>query len=146
MALQLRRKTHESIVYIDSDSAPRIMPSGEDFILEDIPVGTRVLYPNPPMKGLPNREAAIRYALNHPLGCDPLFAQLEPGMKVTIAVDDISLPLPPMATPDIRQTVVEIVLDMLAGHGVGVAAINIYASLHHEHAQRQMERKLVQTS
>ena len=43
MALQLRRKTHESIVYIDSDSAPRIMPSGEDFILEDIPVGTRVL-------------------------------------------------------------------------------------------------------
>ena len=64
MALQLRRKTHESIVYIDSDSAPRIMPSGEDFILEDIPVGTRVIYPNPPLKGLPNREAAIRYALN----------------------------------------------------------------------------------
>ena len=31
-------------------------------------------------------------------------------MKVTIAVDDISLPLPPMATPDIRQTMLEIVL------------------------------------
>ena len=112
MSLQLRRKTHESIVYIDSDSAPRVMPSGEDFILEDLPVGTRVLYPNPPLKGLPNREAAIRYALNHPLGCDPLFAQLEPGMKVTVAVDDISLPLPPMATPDIRQSMLEIVLDI----------------------------------
>jgi hypothetical protein len=99
MALQLRRKTHESVVYIDRDSAPRIMPSGEDFILEDLPIGTRVLYPNPPIKGLPNREAAIRYALNHPLGCDPLFAQLEPGMRVTVAVDDISLPLPPMARP-----------------------------------------------
>ena len=86
------------------------MPSGEDFILEDLPIGTRVIYPNPPIKGLPNREAAIRYALNHPHGCDPLFAQLEPGMSVTIAVDDISLPLPPMATPDIRQTVLEIVL------------------------------------
>ena len=98
MALQLRRKTHESVIYIDRDSAPRIMPSGEDFILEDLPIGTRVLYPNPSIKGLPNREAAIRYALNHPLGCDPLFAQLEPGMRVTIAVDDISLPLPPMAT------------------------------------------------
>jgi hypothetical protein len=118
MALQLRRKTHESVVYIDRDSAPRIMPSGEDFILEDLPIGTRVLYPNPPIKGLPNREAAIRYALNHPLGCDPLFAQLEPGMRVTVAVDDISLPLPPMATPDIRQSVLEIVLDMLSGHGV----------------------------
>ena len=83
MPLQLRRKTHESVTYIDRDSAPRIMPSGEDFILEDLPIGTRVLYPNPPMKGLPNREAAIRYALNHPHGCDPLFAQLEPGMRVT---------------------------------------------------------------
>src|SRR5437588_10220227 len=107
MALQLRRKTHESIVYIDSDSAPRIMPSGEDFILEDIPVGTRVLYPNPPMKGLPNREAAIRYALNHPLGCDPLFAQLESGMKMTIADDDISVPSLTMATPASLQADLE---------------------------------------
>jgi len=71
MALQLRRKTHESIVYIDKDSAPRIMPNGEDFILEDLPIGTRVIYPNPPIKGLPNREAAIRYAVNHPLEMEP---------------------------------------------------------------------------
>jgi len=140
MSLQLRRKTHESIVYIDSDSAPRIMPSGEDFILEDLPVGTRVIYPNPPMKGLPNREAAIRYALNHPLGCDPLFAQLEPGMKVTIAVDDISLPLPPMATPDIRQTMLEIVLDMLAGHGVDDVHIIIANSLHRKMTAWEMKR------
>ena len=144
MALQLRRKTHESIIYIDSDSAPRIMPSGEDFILEDIPVGTRVIYPNPPMKGLPNREAAIRYALNHPFGCDPLFAQLEPGMKVTIAVDDISLPLPPMATPDIRQTVLEIVLDMLAGHGVDDVHIIIANSLHRKMTAWEMKRMVGQ--
>ena len=76
MALQLRRKTHESIVYIDKDSAPRIMPFGEDFILEDIPIGTRVIYPNPSIKGLPNREAAIRYAINHPLEMEPLYALL----------------------------------------------------------------------
>ena len=81
MALQLRRKTHESIVYIDKDSAPRIMPNGEDFILEDIPIGTRVIYPNPPIKGLPNKEAAIRYAVNHPLEMEPLYALLEPGMR-----------------------------------------------------------------
>ena len=88
------------------------MPNGEDFILEDIPVGTRVIYPNPPIKGLPNREAAIRYAVNHPLEMEPLYALLEPGMSVTIAMDDISLPLPPMATPDMRQTMLEVVLDM----------------------------------
>src|SRR5467141_591959 len=140
MALQLRRKTHESVVYIDRDSAPRIMPSGEDFILEDLPIGTRVLYPNPPLKGLPNREAAIRYALNHPHGCDPLFAQLEPGKKVTIAVDDISLPLPPMAKPDIRQTVLEIVLDMLAGHGVDDIHIIIANSLHRKMTEWEMKR------
>src|SRR5205809_5428755 len=144
MALQLRKKTHESIVYIDSDSAPRIMPSGEDFILEDLPVGTRVLYPNPPLKGLANREAAIRYALNHPLGCDPLFAQLEPGMKITIAVDDISHPLPPMATPDIRQTVLEIALDMLAGHGVDDVHIIISNSLHRKMTPGEMKRMLGQ--
>src|SRR3982751_2485148 len=104
MALQLRRKTHESIVYIDKDSAPRIMPFGEDFILEDIPIGTRVIYPNPPIKGLPNREAAIRFAVTHPLEMAPVYAVLEPGMKVPIAIDDTPLPLPPMATPDMRQT------------------------------------------
>src|SRR5438046_9081360 len=140
MALQLRRKTHEAIVYIDSDSAPRIMPSGEDFILEDLPVGTCVLYPNPPVKVLPNREAAIRNALNHPLCCYPLSEQLEPGMKVTIAVDDISLPLPPMATPDIRQTVLEIVLDMLAGHGVDDVHIIIANSLHRKMTPWEMKR------
>jgi len=31
-------------------------------------------------------------------------------MKVTIAVDDISMPLPPMLTPDIRQTALEILV------------------------------------
>jgi len=144
MALQLRRKTHESIVYIDSNSAPRVMPSGEDFVLEDLPVGTRVLYPNPPIAGLPNREAAIRYALNHPLGCDPLFAQLSPGMKVTVAVDDISLPLPPMATPDIRQTVLEIVLDMLAGNGVDDVHIVIANSLHRRMTPWEMKRMVGQ--
>src|SRR5918992_1063450 len=140
MSLQLRRKVHESVVYIDRDSAPRIIPSGENFILEDLPIGTRVLYPNPSIKGLPNREAAIRYALNHPLGCDPLFAQLEPGMRVTVAVDDISLPLPPMATPDIRQSILEIVLDMLAGHGVDDVHIIIANSLHRKMTEWEMKR------
>src|SRR3954469_9763143 len=140
MALQLRRKTHESVVYIDSDSAPRIMPSGEDFILEDLPVGTRVLYPNPPIKGLPNREAAIRYALNHPLETEPLYAQLSPGMKVTIAMDAISLPLPPMATPDIRQSVLEVLLDLLAANGVDDIHLIIANSLHRKMTEWEMKR------
>ena len=39
-------------------------------------------------------------------------------MKLTIAFDDISLPLPPMKPPDIRQRVIEAVLDMAADAGV----------------------------
>src|ERR1043165_1468708 len=144
MALQLRRKTHESVIYIDRDSAPRIMPSGEDFILEDLPIGTRVFYPNPSIKGLPNREAAIRYALNHPLGCDPLVAQLEPGMRDTVPVDEISLPWPPMPTPDVRQTILEIVLDMLAGHGVDDVHIIIANSLHRKMTEWEMKRMVGQ--
>jgi lactate racemase len=140
MALQLRRKTHESIVYIDKDSAPRIMPNGEDFILEDIPIGTRVIYPNPPIKGLPNREAAIRYAVNHPLEMEPLYALLEPGMRVTIAMDDISLPLPPMATPDMRQTMLEVVLDMCGANGVDDIHLIIANSLHRKMTEWEMKR------
>src|SRR4029078_9057851 len=50
-------------------------------------------------------------------------------MKVTIAVDDISLPLPPMATPDIRQTMLEVVLDMLAANAIDDVHIIIANSL-----------------
>ena len=39
-------------------------------------------------------------------------------MRLTIAFDDISLPLPPMRRPDIRQMVIEQVLEMAAAAGV----------------------------
>ena len=61
-------------------------------------------------------------------------------MRVTVAVDDISLPLPPMATPDIRQSVLEIVLDMLAGHGVDDVHIIIANSLHRKMTEWEMKR------
>ena len=62
-----RNKEDDQVVYIDGDSAPRILFSGEDLLLEDLPIGTRVIYPKPPIEGLANPGAAIRYALNHPL-------------------------------------------------------------------------------
>jgi hypothetical protein len=136
-----RARDREQIVTIDTDSAPRILFYGENFLLEDLPVGTRVIYPRRPMTGVANRTAAIRYALNHPEDMPPLHALLEPGMVVTIAVDDISLPLPPMARPDIRQTVLEIVCEMLADHGVDDVHIIVATSLHrrmHDHEIRRM--------
>ena len=81
-------------------------------------MGTTVIYPNPPLDPLPDRRAAIEHALDHPLGSDPFDARLQPGMKVTIAFDDVSLPIPAMARPDVRQSVLEVVLERLDRAGV----------------------------
>src|SRR5207302_11514598 len=93
----------------DRKSPPRLLFSDSEILLEEIPIGTRVVFPNPPIEPLANWRAAIRWAINHPEGCDPLHAQLRPGMKVLIELDDISLPLPPLRTPDVRQTNIEYV-------------------------------------
>jgi len=135
-----RRKLDDSVVFIERDSAPRLLFSGEDLLLEDFPVGTRVIYPRQPIQGLPNPRAAIHHALNHPEDSDPLHAQLEPGMKVTIALDDISLPLPPMVTPDLRQTVLEIVLEMLDAHGIDDVHIVVALGIHRRMTDAELKR------
>src|SRR5512138_84183 len=130
----------EQIVTIDSDSPPRVIFSGEDLLLEDLPVGTRVIYPKPPIEGLSNVKSAIRWAINHPEGCDPLHAMLRPGMKVTVAIDDISLPLPPMRTPDVRQQVLEVILPLLEESGVDDVHLVIAICLHRRMTEAEMRR------
>ncbi|HEY6040296.1 MAG TPA: lactate racemase domain-containing protein, partial [Kofleriaceae bacterium] len=141
---KLRSNPREHIVTIDTDSAPRIMFSGENLIMEDLPVGTRVIYPNRPMTPVANPVAAIRYALNHPEDSEPLHALLTPGMKVTIAVDDISMPLPIMRTPDVRELVLEIVCEMLADHGVDDVHIIIALGLHRRMHDWEIKRMVGQ--
>lgn len=122
--------THPCLVTLDRGSAPRVLFSGDRLVEVDLPEGTRVLYPKPPLAGLKDPDAAIRYAIHHPYGSEPLYALLKPGMKVTIALDDISLPLPPMRRPDVRERVLNIVLPLLADHGVDDIEIIIATSLH----------------
>ncbi|MCK6588814.1 MAG: DUF2088 domain-containing protein [Polyangiaceae bacterium] len=122
--------SHPCVVTIDSRSAPRVLFSGDRLVEVDLPTGTRVLYPKPPLEPLKDVDAAIRYAINHPYNSEPLYAKLRPGMKVTIAVDDISLPLPPMRRPDVRERVLTIVLDLLADYGVDDIEIIIATSVH----------------
>lgn len=122
--------SHPCLVTIDSRSAPRTLFSGDQLVDVDLPTGTRVVYPKPPLEPLRDVDAAIRYAINHPENSEPLYAKLRPGMKVTIAIDDISLPLPPMRRPDIRERVLTIVLDLLADHGVDDVEMIIATSVH----------------
>ncbi|MFZ5468842.1 MAG: lactate racemase domain-containing protein [Myxococcota bacterium] len=132
------------VVITEKGSPPRVIFSGEDFLLEDLPVGTRVIFPKPPLQGVPNLKAAIRWAINHPEGMEPLHALLRPGMKVTIALDDISLPLPPMKTPDVRQTILEIVLSLLADSGVDDVHLVVANALHRRMTEAEMKRMVGQ--
>jgi nickel-dependent lactate racemase len=124
------KSNHPLVVTLDKQSGPRVLFSGDQLLEIDLPAGTRVVYPRPPIEPLKDVDAAIRYALNHPLNCEPLYAKLRPGMKVVIAIDDISLPLPPMRRPDVRERVLTIVLDLLADHGVEDVEIIIATSIH----------------
>lgn len=129
-SLAERLEEERLVIEIDSDSAPRIMFFGEDLMDVDLPIGTRVVYPRAPLAAVVNTTAAIRQAINRPHEMEPLHALLFPGMKLTIAMDDISLPLPPMKTPEIRQQILEIVLQMAADAGVDDIEMVIATSLH----------------
>jgi nickel-dependent lactate racemase len=122
--------SHPLVVTLDKKSAPRVLFSGDKLVEADLPPGTRCIYPRPPLEPLKDVDAAIRYAINHPLGSEPLYAKLKPGMKVTIAIDDISLPLPPMRRPDVRERVLRVVLGLLSDYAVDDIHIIVATSVH----------------
>src|ERR1700693_6256138 len=129
------------VVKVNRRSERRIIPYGEEFLFEKLPVGTRLLSPRPPMDPVADADQAIRYALLHPENQDPLFALLSAKMGVTIAIDDISLPLPQMRRPDIRERLLNQVLQTLADYGVDDVHLVIATSLHRrmtEAASRRM--------
>ncbi len=121
---------HPCVVTLDHDSAPRVLFAGDKLIEVDLPPGTRCIYPKPPLEPLNDVDAAIRYAVTHPEDSEPLYAKLRPGMKVTIAIDDISLPLPPMKRPDVRERILKIVLELLADHGVDDVEMIVATGVH----------------
>jgi len=122
--------SHPLVVTLDRKSAPRTIFYGDRLMEVDLPPGTRCIYPKQPIAPLKDVEAAIRYAINHPYNSDPLHAKLRPGMKVVIGIDDISLPLPPMRRPDVRERVLTVVLQTLADHGVEDVEMIIATSVH----------------
>ena len=115
------------VVEIAEKSPPTLFHAGESFRLERLPVGSRVVHPPPPLKGLADLDAAIDQALDEPLGSDPLDALLRTGMRLTIAFDDLSVPLPPMREPDIRGRIIERVLER--AYRAGVDDIHLIAAL-----------------
>ena len=106
------------VLEVDDRTPPLVVHEGEGFRLEEFPLGTRVVYPPESVPTVPDVDEAIQQALLHPEGSDPLPSLLYAGMRLTIAFDDVSLPLPPMRAPDVRQRIIEAVLTMAADAGV----------------------------
>ena len=63
-------------------------------------------------------------------------------MKLTIAFDDISLPLPPMERPDIRQLVIEQVLDLAAEAGVDDVELIVALALHRRMTEPELRHAI----
>jgi hypothetical protein len=128
------------VLEVDERTPPLLVHEGEGFRLQRFPLGTRVVYPPDSLPGLPDVGGAIRDALLHPLDSEPLPDLLKPGMLLTVAFDDISLPLPPMRTPDIRQRVLEQVLELAARKGVDDVQLLVANSLHRRMTGGEIKR------
>src|SRR5215203_5718355 len=127
------------VLDVDRSTPPTLVWNGEGLSLEKLPADrSRIVYPPEPVAPLDDIDGAIRHALLNPIDHDPLPALLFPGMKLTIAFDDISLPLPPMRRPDIRQRVIEAVLDLAAEAGVDDVHIVCALALHRRMTEAEL--------
>ena len=127
------------VLEVDERTPPLIVHEGEGFRLQRFPLGSRVIYPPDPLPGIRDVTQAIREALLRPLGSEPLPELLRPGMRLTIAFDDISLPLPPMKAPDVRGRVIEQVLEIAARRGVDDVQLVVANSLHRRMTPKEIE-------
>ncbi len=131
------------VLEVDRSTPPTLFWHGEGFRLERLPTGSRIIYPPEPVEALADPDTAIREALLHPLGdSEPLPALLRPGMRLTIAFDDISLPLPPMRSPDVRQRVIEAVLDLAAAAGVDDVVLIVALALHRRMTEAELRHAI----
>ena len=131
------------VLEVDRSTPSTLFFHGEGFRLERLPVGTRVVYPAEPLAPLEDPDGAIRHALLHPLGDRaPLPSLLRAGMRLTIAFDDVSLPLPPMRRPDVRQRVIEAVLDLAAEAGVDDVVLIAALALHRRMTEPELRHAL----
>lgn len=144
MATQHRHTPRPGLVLeVDRSTPPVMFHHGEGFRLEKLPPGrSRVIYPAEPQTGITDPDNAIRQALLNPIDEDPLPSLMRPNMQLTIAFDDLSLPLPPMRRPDIRQRIIEQVLDIAAEAGVDDVHLIAALALHRRMTENELRHAL----
>ena len=97
---------------------------GDDIRIGRFPRDTRLIHASAPLPEIGNFPGAIDAALDNPLGCPSLEAQLGPGSRVTIAFDDPCLPIPLMIR-DTRAMVMEELLKRLFRIGISRDRISL---------------------
>jgi hypothetical protein len=128
------------VLEVDERTPALLMHEGEGFKLERLPLGSRVIYPPESLPALRDLDGQIRRALANPLGREPLHELIKAGMKLTIVFDDLSIPLPPMQTPDIRQRIIEHVLEIAAAKGVDDVELIAGNALHRRMTPAELKR------
>ncbi|MBO0841681.1 MAG: DUF2088 domain-containing protein, partial [Nocardioides sp.] len=127
------------VLEVDDRTPPLLVHEGLGFRLEEFPLGTRVIYPPESLPAVPDVDAAIADALENPVDCEPLRELMFPGMRLTIAFDDLSLPLPTMKAPDIRGKIMEQVLTIAAEKDVDDVEIIAALALHRRMTAEEMK-------
>jgi lactate racemase len=97
--------------------ANTLLMSGFDMRVVELPPSARVLRAPKALTPLGDFSAAASSALERPLDATPLADQLQPGSRVTVVLDDFSLPVPPMVR-DCRREMLDVVLRTLSSRGV----------------------------
>ncbi|MEZ5134494.1 MAG: lactate racemase domain-containing protein [Acidimicrobiales bacterium] len=102
------------------------------------PGRSRVIYPAEPSPAIDDVEGAIRDALCTRSATASRCRRPCPGMKLTIAFDDIRCRCPRCAALDIRQRIIEQVLDMAAAAGVDDVHLIAALALHRRMTEAEL--------
>jgi hypothetical protein len=129
------------VLDVDERTPPLVVPNGDTFRLERLPLGSKVVYPADSPE-VPDLEEATAAALDAPLDSVPLAERLRPGATVTIVVDDNTVPVPPMRRPDVRAGVIETVLGRAARAGVDDVTVIVGTGLNRRMTPAELQRML----
>jgi hypothetical protein len=119
---------------------------GEKVLLERLPIDASVLYPPEALPGIHSLGAAIDDALDTPVDSGPLSALLKRGSRVTIVFEDLTQPVTSRTAPDVRQRVIEHVLERAAAASVDdvelIAATGLRRRLTAQDLQRVLGERI----
>ncbi|PPF80756.1 transcriptional regulator [Subtercola sp. Z020] len=134
------------VLSVDAQTPPLVVFQGEKVLLERLPIDASVLYPPEALPGIHSLDAAIDDALDTPVDSDPLSALLKRGSRVTIVFEDLTQPVTSRTAPDVRQRVIEHVLERAAAAGVDdvelIAATGLRRRLTAQDLQRVLGERI----